>query len=93
MYKPQPIDTTKVQLSEDILELSECLAKNTHEVWAKGRMDEGWTYGEVRDDAQKQHPCILPYEELSEAEKDYDRRTALETLKLIVKLGYTIKKD
>ena len=91
MYKPTPIDTSHVQLTDDILELCEQLAKNTHEVWAAGRIKDGWTYGEERDDTRKKHPCLVPYEELSEDEKEYDRRTAMETLKLIVKLGYTIQ--
>jgi len=92
MYTPKPIDTTDVKLDEEILELCEQLAKNTHEVWASGRIADGWTYGEVRDDAKKLHPCLVEYEELPESEKEYDRRTAMETLKLIKKLGYKIEK-
>ncbi len=91
-YIPNPIDTSDVELSDEILALSEALSKNTHEVWSKGRLDNGWTYGKTRDDTKKQHPCLIPYEELSETEKDFDRRTAMETLKLIVKLGYEIRK-
>lgn len=93
MYTPKPIDTNDIQLNEEILRLSEELAKNTHEVWSVGRIRDGWTYGETRDDAKKHHPCLIPYEELPESEKEYDRNTALETLKLIVKLGYRITKD
>ena len=92
MYKPNPVDTKDVILSEDIMELSEKLAKNTHEVWAQGRIEDGWHYGAVRDDHEKLHPCLVAYEELSENEKDYDRHTAMETLKFIIKLGYEIKK-
>ena len=79
MYNPSPINTDKIKLNKEILELSEILAKNTHEVWAKGRIDEGWTYGEKRDDILKTHPGLVPYEELSEEEKEYDRRTSEET--------------
>ncbi len=93
MYTPKPIDTGDIQLTEDILELCEQLARNTHEVWADGRIRDGWTYGKERDDAQKKHPCLIPYEELPESEKEYDRKTAMETLRLIVKLGYRIQKD
>lgn len=91
-YTPNPIDTSDVELSSDIMALMEKIAKNTHEVWAKGRLDEGWSYGEVRNDELKQTPCMVPYEELSEGEKEYDRNTASETLKLIIKLGYKISK-
>jgi hypothetical protein len=92
MYIPNPIDTTNISLSGDITALSEVLAKNTHEVWASGRIAEGWTYGDVRDDEKKHHPCLVPYEELSESERDYDRATSLESLKVILSLGYTISK-
>ena len=92
MYTPKPIKTEDVTLDPDLLALSEEIAKNTHEVWAAGRIADGWSYGAVRDDAQKKHPCLIPYEELSEEEKGYDRATSLEALKLAVKLGYTIKR-
>lgn len=89
-YTPQPIDTSDVILPDNLMSLAEELAKNVHEVWAKSRMEQGWTFGEERNDENKKHPCLVPYEELSEEEKDYDRNTSQETLKLIVKLGYSI---
>ena len=91
-YIPQPIDTRDVQLSADLVELTELLALNTHEVWAAQRIAEGWLYGAERNDAEKFHPCLVTYEDLPENEKEYDRNTAMETLKVIVKLGYRIKK-
>ena len=92
MYKPNPIDTSDVVLGEEINRLSEELAKNTHEVWAAARMRDGWVYGKTRNDEKKEHPCLVPYEELPESEKEYDRATSLETLKVILKLGYTVEK-
>lgn len=91
-YIPQPIDTSDVAVDKEIAEISERLAENTHEVWAKGRVDDGWVYGETLDRDKKVHPLLVPYDELPESEKDYDRRTSLETLKLLIKLGYSIKK-
>ncbi len=93
MYTPKPIDTSDVELDNSLLELCELISKNTHEVWSAGRIKDGWTYGPVRDDAKMHHPCLVPYEELSETEKDFDRNTSFETLKLIVKLGYKISKE
>jgi ryanodine receptor 2 len=93
MYEPKPIDTSDVTLDDDIIKLGELLAENTHEVWAEQRIGDGWTYGEVRDDAKKEHPCLVPYSELSDSEKEYDRSTSLQTLKLITKLGYKIVKQ
>lgn len=92
-YIPQPVETKGVELPEELNALAEEIAKNVHEVWSAGRMKDGWTYGEVRDDNRKHHPCLVPYEELSEAEKEYDRNTSQETLKLIMKLGFKIVRE
>lgn len=86
------MDTNDTLLPEDLNVLIERLAKNVHEVWARSRIEQGWTYGKERSDSLKQHPCLIPYEELPEVEKDYDRDTAIETLKLISKLGFKISK-
>ena len=92
MYTPAPLDTRDIELPKELDELIEEMARNVHDVWAQGRIAEGWTYGEQRDDKRKTHPCLVPYEELSEEEKSYDRNTAIETLKLILKLGFKIGK-
>ena len=92
-YTPSPLDLSEIELSDDLKELTEILAENTHQLWARARMDEGWTYGPQRDDVKKKHPCLIPYSSLSENEKDYDRATAMNALKLIMKLGYSIKKQ
>ena len=89
-YQPLPIDTSEVELPQELLPLVETMAKNVHEVWAQSRINEGWTYGSKRNDVAKKHPCLVPYEELSEVEKDYDRNTSVETLKLIMKLGFKL---
>lgn len=93
MYKPQPINTNEVKLPIELEQLAEEVAKNVHEVWAEGRMEDGWTYGEERNDELKTHPCLISYEQLPEEEKDYDRHTSQETLRLILKLGFRISKD
>ena len=89
-YIPQPIDTTGVELPEDLEMLVEQMSKNVHEVWAQTRIQQGWTYGEQRNDELKTHPCLVPYEELPDAEKEYDRNTSVGTLKLIMKLGFKL---
>ena len=92
MYKPQPVDTSDVRLPIELEELVEEMSKNVHEVWASERVSEGWTYGKQRDEEQKTHPCLVPYEELPEEEKEFDRNTSVGTLKLIMKLGFKISK-
>ncbi|MBQ6753982.1 MAG: Ryanodine receptor Ryr [Bacteroidales bacterium] len=89
-YKPQPLDISDVVLSEELKNLTELLAKNVHDIWAENRIAQGWTYGEKRDDEKKQHPCLVPYEDLPEEEKLYDRETAMKTIKMIKKLGFQI---
>lgn len=91
-YTPAPLDLSDVILPDGLNELTEAIAENTHEVWSKGRMDEGWSYGPKRDDQAKTHPDLLPYSALTEGEKAYDRATAISAIKLIVKLGYKIEK-
>ena len=92
-YVPAPLDLSEVELPSSLRELTEAIAENTHECWSKGRLDEGWTYGPERNDALRKHPDLLPYSDLSEGEKEYDRVTAMNAIKLIVKLGYKIEKQ
>lgn len=90
-YTPRPLDTDGVALPESLAPLVERLAEHVHDVWAEGRLAEGWTYGPARDDARKTHPGLVPYAELSETEKAYDRRTAEGTLRAVLTLGYTLR--
>lgn len=89
-YIPQPIDTSKIELPKELSSLVEAMAKNVHEIWAQNRISQGWSYGNERNDELKQHPHLIPYEELPEVEKDYDRDTAVGTLKLIISMGFKI---
>ena len=90
-YIPHPIDTSQVSLSE-VQPLLEDLARNAHEVWAQKRIKDGWTLWPRRDDAKHTHPCLVPYEQLPESEKEYDRELVNQTLKTILALGYRIVK-
>jgi hypothetical protein len=91
-YNPRPIDTSHIKLSPEIHDLTEALAKNTHEVWAQERMAQGWRFGPARNDQRKEHPSLIPYEQLPEKEKVYDRNTAMETVRAVLALGYRIVK-
>lgn len=91
-YTPTPVDTTNIQLPEELMALAEAISKNVHEVWAQNRIKEGWTYGPIRDDQKRQTPCLVPYDQLPEEEKAYDRNTAFGTLKFIVSQGFEIHK-
>jgi hypothetical protein len=91
-YVPRPIDTSHVSLPPELEPLVEKLAASNHDNWAQGRISDGWTLGSERNDTTKTHPDLVPYEELSEAEKEYDRRSVIETLKAMLALGYRIEK-
>ena len=92
-YIPKPESLDGIQLSDELNDLVEAMAKNVHDVWAQSRMEQGWIYGPERNDQLKHHPCLVAYEELPEVEKAYDRDTAVGTLKLILKLGFKITKE
>lgn len=91
-YAPQPINLDEILLTDDLLELREAIAENAHDVWANARINEGWSYGTERDDAQKKHPDLIPYSALPDSEKEYDRLMAFDTIRLVKKLGFDIIK-
>ena len=91
-YAPHPIDVDDIPLDRDLEELQEAIAENAHDVWAKARINEGWSYGKERDDINRLHPDLVPYTALSESEKEYDRIMAFNTIKLVKKLGFDIIK-
>jgi len=91
-YQPKPLTTAGVELTSDLSELVEQLAESNHDHWAQQRLDQGWTYGAERDDTRKTHPGLVPYDQLSESEKQYDRTSVVETLKAIIAAGYEIRR-
>ena len=92
IYTPNPINVDDIEFPAELEGLREAIAENTHEVWAAGRIKEGWTYGPKRDDKLKKHPDLIPYSELTEGEKQYDRDTAENAIKLVIKLGFDLVK-
>lgn len=91
-YEPHPVDTSDISLPAELTPLIDGMCRNVHEVWAATRIAQGWTYGSRRDDAAKHHPCLVPYDDLTDEEREFDRNTSLETIKLILKLGFKISK-
>ena len=89
-YKPKIVDTSSIKLPEQLMLLAEQMAENVHEIWAATRIEQGWIYGPERNDTLKHHPCLVPYSELPEEEKVYDRNTSIETLKFILAKGWKI---
>lgn len=92
-YNPRPLDTSRVELPESLEHLTEQLAEHIHDIWARKRIVEGWRYGPLHNGEDKEHPDLVPYSQLPETEKDYDRETALEAIKAIIAFGYKIDKN
>lgn len=70
--------------------ISEVVAAAVHETWMQGRLKQGWKYGSERNDALKTNPCIIPYADLPESEKAYDRETARTVVRVLREQGYLI---
>jgi ryanodine receptor 2 len=87
-----PVDVSRVQLGPDLLELAELLARQVHETWVRVRLGDGWTFGPKRDDDRREHPCLVPYADLPELEKEIDRQVTLATLKAMIALGFDISR-
>jgi hypothetical protein len=90
MYQPEPIDTRAVRIPAELAALIKELARHNHDLWAQQRMQEGWRYGARRDDARQEHPDLVPYADLPESEKAYDRTAAEGTIKAILAKGYDL---
>lgn len=93
MYDPHPVEVSDVTLPRELDDLVEALAGNVHDTWARGRLDQGWRWGRERNDTKKENPCLVPYDQLPDVEKEYDRATAISTLKVITKMGFKIVKE
>lgn len=91
-YKPNPKYIDSIIVPDEIIAYGEAIAKNIHERWSLERIREGWTYGEQYNYEEKKHPCLIPYELLSESEKDYDRNTSMATIKTLLSIGFEINK-
>lgn len=91
-YNPEPIPTGHISLSDEILNLVEVLAENAHDIWALKRLKDKWTLGPERDDEKRQHPCLVPYQQLPPEEQDYDREMVMESIRAMHALGFTISR-
>jgi hypothetical protein len=91
-YRPHPRVRDTAALGIDLTELIEALAAHAHDEWAAQRLSDGWVWGESRCDIKKTHPCLVPYDQLPDTEKAYDRKMVLGTLGVVAELGYRLVK-
>lgn len=92
-YSPRPLSTGEIELDSELVDLVERLAEHVHDVWALQRLSEGWLLGAERCDQTKRHPCLIPYSELPESEKAYDRNAVVGTIRAVLTLGFTIQRN
>jgi hypothetical protein len=90
-YQPCPIAIDGIELSADLGDLIEALARNVHDLWALERLSQSWTHGPERNDRLKTHPSLIDYGALAENEKAIDRKVVAGTLRAILALGFTIR--
>uniref|UniRef100_A0A336KLC6 CSON012070 protein n=1 Tax=Culicoides sonorensis TaxID=179676 RepID=A0A336KLC6_CULSO len=89
-YKPAPLDLSAVTLNPKMEELVDQLAENTHNLWAKERIQQGWTYGLEEDSDNFRSPHLVPYSKVDEAIKKANRDTASETVRTLLVYGYNL---
>ena len=89
-YRPTPLQTDHIELDDALLGILEILAENAHDIWARERILDGWSYGHERCDKSRQHPGLIPYPQLSEREKEYDRNDVLCTVRALLALGFSV---
>ncbi|XP_072786242.1 ryanodine receptor 3 isoform X7 [Taeniopygia guttata] len=86
-FIPCPIDTSQIALPFHLEKIRDKLAENIHELWGMNKIELGWTYGKVRDDNKRHHPCLVEFSKLPETEKNYNLQMSTETLKTLLALG------
>jgi class 3 adenylate cyclase/tetratricopeptide (TPR) repeat protein len=82
--RPSEIELTDSQIEE--------LAIREHDRWMNDRMRHGWVYSPRRDNARKHHPLLIPWDQLSETEKEKDRDTIRNLPRLIERAGFRVRK-
>ncbi|XP_032398530.1 ryanodine receptor 3 isoform X7 [Etheostoma spectabile] len=86
-FIPTPVDTSQIVLPPHLDNVRDKLAENIHELWGMNKIELGWTYGKVRDDNKRQHPCLVDFSKLPETERNYNVQMSSETLKTLLALG------
>ena len=85
-----PLDINRPVLPERLIEQ---VARDVHDQWVQERRRQGWTWGEHRDDDKKEHPGIVPYDMLTNDEKEVDRVTVRTVISSLLARGATITLD
>ncbi|XP_054861875.1 ryanodine receptor 3-like isoform X4 [Amphiprion ocellaris] len=86
-FIPAPVETSQIVMPPHLEKVRDKLAENIHELWGMNKIELGWSYGKIRDDNKRQHPCLVDFSKLPETEKNYNLQMSTETLKTLLALG------
>ncbi|XP_067335770.1 ryanodine receptor 3-like isoform X19 [Channa argus] len=86
-FIPTPVETSQIVMPLHLEKVRDKLAENIHELWGMNKIELGWSYGKIRDDNKRQHPCLVDFSKLPETEKNYNLQMSTETLKTLLALG------
>uniref|UniRef100_A0A3Q3JZU9 Ryanodine receptor 3 n=1 Tax=Monopterus albus TaxID=43700 RepID=A0A3Q3JZU9_MONAL len=86
-FIPTPVETSQTVMPLHLEKVRDKLAENIHELWGMNKIELGWSYGKIRDDNKRQHPCLVDFCKLPETEKNYNLQMSTETLKTLLALG------
>ncbi|KAI2654040.1 Ryanodine receptor 2 [Labeo rohita] len=86
-FIPKPVDTSQIVMPPHLEKVRDRLAENIHELWGMNKIELGWSYGKIREDNKRQHPCLVDFSKLPETERNYNLQMSTETLKTLLALG------
>ncbi|XP_059411475.1 ryanodine receptor 3 isoform X2 [Carassius carassius] len=86
-FIPKPVDTSQIGMPPHLEKVRDRLAENIHELWGTNKIELGWSYGKIREDNKRQHPCLVDFSKLPETERNYNLQMSTETLKTLLALG------
>uniref|UniRef100_A0A3P9P1N7 Ryanodine receptor 2 n=1 Tax=Poecilia reticulata TaxID=8081 RepID=A0A3P9P1N7_POERE len=90
-YRPAPIDLRQITLSSADKDVVTLLAENHHNIWARERIKQGWTYGPEQDIKGKRSPHLVPYSLVDEGMRKAGMASMREAVRLLLAFGYSLE--
>ncbi|XP_065399167.1 ryanodine receptor 2 isoform X2 [Macaca fascicularis] len=90
-YKPAPMDLSFIKLTPSQEAMVDKLAENAHNVWARDRIRQGWTYGIQQDVKNRRNPRLVPYTLLDDRTKKSNKDSLREAVRTLLGYGYNLE--
>ncbi|XP_048792669.1 ryanodine receptor 2 isoform X2 [Lagopus muta] len=90
-YKPAPMDLSFIKLTPSQEAMVDKLAENAHNVWARDRIRQGWTYGIQQDVKNRRNPRLVPYALLDDRTKKSNKDSLREAVRTLLGYGYNLE--